>query len=70
MRHTMDKAAQRILDTVSDMRYTMSDMDHLGFHLVNLSPLGVRDQLVIMSESIIEHNTTLPGESYGQYTLF
>lgn len=68
--HTMEKAAQRILDTVSDMRYTMSDMDHLGFHLVNLAPLGVRDQLVIMSESIIEHNTTLPGVSDGQYAFF
>ena len=70
MMHTMEKAAQRILDTVSDMRYTMSDMDHLGFHLVNLAPLGVRDQLVIMSESIIEHNATLPGETDGQYALF
>lgn len=68
--HTMEKAAQRILDTVSDMRYTMSDMDHLGFHLINLAPLGVRDQLVIMSESIIEHNATLPGVTDGQYALF
>jgi hypothetical protein len=66
----MDKAAKKILDTVSDMRYTNADMDHLGFHLINISPIGVREGLVIMAESIIEHNSTMSGASSGQYRLF
>ena len=66
----MEKIATKIVGMVSDMRYTTSDMDHLGFHLINQSPLGVRDQLVIMADSIIYHNDNLPGESDGQYTLF
>jgi hypothetical protein len=60
----------RILDQVSDMRLTIMDMDHIGFHMVNLSPLGLRDQLVIMADAIKYHNETLPGRSDGQYTLF
>jgi hypothetical protein len=64
------KIAMRILDQVSDMRLTMMDMDHIGFHMVNLSPLGLRDQLVIMADAIKYHNDTLPGSSDGQYTLF
>lgn len=68
----MDTAniAMKIIDQVSDMRLTMMDMDHIGFHMVNLSPLGVRDQLVIMADSIKYHNDKLPGSSDGQYTLF
>jgi len=64
------KIAMKILDQVSDMRLTMMDMDHIGFHLINLSPLGLREQLIIMADSIKEHNETLPGSSDGQYALF
>jgi hypothetical protein len=68
----MDTAriAMRILDEVSDMRLKTMDMDHVGFHLINLSPLGLRDQLVIMADAIKYHNETLPGSSDGQYALF
>jgi hypothetical protein len=66
----MQRTALKILDLVSDMRYTTLDMHALGFHLINLSPLGVRDQLVIMAESIEQHNNELPGVSDGQYALF
>ena len=48
----MQRVAIKIVDLVSDMRYTTTDMHALGFHLINLSPLGVRDQLSIMAESI------------------
>ena len=67
---SMQRVAMKILDQVSDMRYTTMDMHMLGFHLVNLSPLGVRDQLVIMADAIKEYNDELPGSSDGQYTLF
>jgi hypothetical protein len=64
------KRAMRILDQVSDMRLTTMDMDHIAFHLINLSHLGLRDQLVILADGIKYHNDTLPGVSDGQYTLF
>ena len=66
----MEKIATKILNLVSDMRYTTHDMDALGFHLINMAPLGVRDQLCIMADSITYHNQQLPGSSDGQYTLF
>jgi hypothetical protein len=66
----MQRTALKIIDLVSDMRYTTTDMHALGFHLINLSPLGVRDQLVIMSESIQQYNDELEGVSDGQYALF
>lgn len=66
----MQRVAIKIVDLVSDMRYTTTDMHSLGFHLINLSPLGVRDQLMIMAESIQQYNNELPGVSDGQYALF
>ena len=66
----MHKASKALIDYLGHMRSTTHDADHFGFHLVNISPLGVRDQLVIMAESIIEHTQTLAGDSDGQYTLF
>ena len=66
----MQRLAAKILDLVSDMRYTTMDMHMLGFHLVNLAPLGVRDQLVEMADSIKTYNDELPGVSDGQYSLF
>jgi len=66
----MQRLAMKILDLVSDMRYSSLDMHALGFHLVNLSPLGVREQLVEMADSIKTYNDELPGGSNGQYTLF
>lgn len=66
----MQRTAIKILDLVSDMRYTTMDMHMLGFHLINLSPLGVRDQLVEMADSIKTYNDELSGVSDGQYALF
>jgi len=66
----MQRVAIKIVDLVSDMRYTTTDMHALGFHLINLSPLGVRDQLMVMAESMQQYNTELPGETNGQYALF
>ena len=66
----MQQVAIKILDLVSDMRYTTTDMHALGFHLINLAPLGVRDQLMVMAESMQQYNNELPGVSDGQYALF
>lgn len=66
----MQRTALKIIDLIADMRYTTMDMHMLGFHLINLSPLGVRDQLVEMADSIKNYNDELPGDSNGQYTLF
>lgn len=66
----MQRVAIKILDLVSDMRYTSTDMHALGFHLINLSPLGVREQLMVISESMEQYNKELPGVSNGQYALF
>lgn len=64
-------AAEKILDVVSDMRYSTMDMDSIGFHLVNLSPLGVREQLEVLADSVKYHNDKLPrSEKDGQYALF
>jgi hypothetical protein len=70
LRSMMQRTAIKILDLVCDMRYTTLDMHTLGFHLINLSPLGVRDQLVEMANSIKTYNDELPGVGDGQYTLF
>lgn len=66
----MQRVAIKILDLVSDMRYTTTDMHALGFHLINLSPLGVREQLMVVAESMEQYNNELPGVSNGQYALF
>lgn len=66
----MQRIAIKMLDLIADMRYTTMDMHMLGFHLVNLSPLGVRDQLVELANSINIYNDELPGVGDGQYTLF
>ena len=66
----MQQVAIKILDLVSDMRYTTTDMHALGFHLINLAPLGVRDQLMVMAESMQQYNNELPGVSDGQHALF
>jgi hypothetical protein len=64
-------AAEKILDVVSDMRYSTMDMDSIGFHLVNLSPMGMREQLEVLADSVKYHNEKLPrSEKDGQYALF
>jgi len=67
----MQKVANKIIDLIADGRYTVSDMDALGFHIVNLSYRQVQKNALIMADAITHyHNNPFDGECDGQYTLF
>ena len=67
----MERQANKILDIIADGRYSLSDIDYLGFHVVNLSTRQVRKNALILADAIIHYSENpFSGEIDGQDTLF
>lgn len=67
----MERTARKIVDLIADGRYSMVDMDHLGFHVINLSTRQVRANALAVADSIMYYSThPFDGDNDDQYTLF
>ena len=67
----MERQANKILDIIADGRYSLSDIDYLGFHVVNLSTRQVRKNALTLADSIIDYSENpFSGDIDGQDTLF
>jgi hypothetical protein len=67
----MERQANKILDIIADGRYSLSDIDYLGFHVVNLSTRQVRKNALTLADSIIHYSENpFSGDIDGQDTLF
>lgn len=68
---TMERVARKIVDLIADGRYSLPDMDALGFHIINLSTRQVQKNALAMADAITYyHANPFDGENYGQDTLF
>ncbi len=67
----MERIANKIVDLIADGRYTVTDMDALGFHIINMSHRQVRKNALVMADSIVYYSANpLEADNYEQYTLF
>ena len=67
----MERQENKILNIISDGRYTLSDIDYLGFHIVNLSTRQVQKNALVLADAIIHYSENpFSGEIDGQDTLF
>lgn len=67
----MEKIANKIIGYIADGRYTLSDIDYLGFHIVNLSTRQVQKNALVLADAIIHYSENpFSGEIDGQDTLF
>jgi hypothetical protein len=67
----MERVANKIVGLIADGRYSLQDMDALGFHIVNLSTRQVQKNAIVMADAILYHNANpFDGENDDQYTLF
>ena len=67
----MEKIANKIIGYIADSRYTLSDIDYLGFHIVNLSTRQVQKNALVLADAIIHYSENpFSGEIDGQDTLF
>ena len=68
----MERLAHKIIDLLADSRYTLQDMNALGFHVTNLAHRQVRMNAITFADSILYHDA-FPyheGVMYEQDTLF
>lgn len=67
----MERVARKIVDLIADGRYSVPDMDALGFHVINLSTRQVQKNALVMADAItFYHNNPFDGDDNGQDTLF
>jgi hypothetical protein len=67
----MERVARKIVDLIADGRYSMVDIDHLGFHVINLSTRQVKANALALADSIMYHSgNPFDGAPYEQDTLF
>jgi|AntAceMinimDraft_5_1070358.scaffolds.fasta_scaffold67082_1 hypothetical protein len=68
----MEKIANKFLDVLSDSRYTTSDINYLGFYIINLSGRHAEKNALILADAIIHYqeNPFYQEEANGQDTLF
>ena len=67
----MERVANKIIDLIADGRYSVADMDSLGFHIINLSYRQVQKNALVMADAITyHHNNPFDGDTDDQYTLF
>lgn len=67
----MEKIANKIVALIADGRFTLSDIDYLGFHIINLSTRQVRKNALVLADSIIHYSENpFSGDVDGQDTLF
>ena len=51
----MEIIARKVLDTLSDSRYTVSDIDYLGFHIINNASRYAEKNALILADAIIHY---------------
>lgn len=67
----MEKIANKIVALIADGRFTLSDIDYLGFHIINLSTRQVRKNALVLADAIIHYSENpFSGDVDGQDTLF
>ena len=66
----MERVANKVVDLIADGRYSMVDMDSLGFHVINLSTRQVRANALAMADAIMYYSANPFGDIDGQDTLF
>lgn len=68
----MERIAQKILTMLDDVRWTVRDLDYLGWQLVYQSPKPMRKRIVILAEAITFHHQQQLAEDgkYEQDALF
>lgn len=68
----MERIAQKILAMLDDVRWTVRDLDYLGWQLVYQSPKPMRKRIVILAEAITFHHEQQLVEDgkYEQDALF
>jgi hypothetical protein len=64
------RAAQKIVDLLADGRYTVQDIEAIGYHIVNLSHRQVRNNALVMADSIMYHDAHPFDEGSNDDTLF
>lgn len=67
---TMERVARKVVDLIADGRYSMVDMNSLGYHVINLSTRQVRANALAVADSILYHSANPYGDIDGQDTLF
>ena len=68
----MERVAHKIIDIVGHGRYTLHDIDALGFHIMNLSNYHVRRNMLTLADAIMYHhaNPFAEEDEYVQDSLF
>lgn len=66
----MERVARKVVDLIADGRYSLVDMDHLGFHISNLSTRQVKANALAMADAITYYSANPFGDDDGQDTLF
>lgn len=67
----MERVARKVVDLIADGRYSMVDMNSLGFHVINLSTRQVKANALAMADSIMYYSANpFDGECDGQDFLF
>jgi hypothetical protein len=67
----MERQANKILNIIADGRYSVGDIDSLGFHVINLSTRQVRKNALVFADAIIHYSENpFSGDVDGQDTLF
>jgi hypothetical protein len=67
---TTERTAQKIVDLLADGRYSIQDIEAIGYHIVNLSHRQVRKNALVMADSILYHDTHPFDEGHNDDTLF
>jgi hypothetical protein len=69
---TMERIAIKIIDLVADARLGMSDIDRIGFHVVENAKHGARKNVLALADSIMYHDghPYYGDDEYVQDTLF
>lgn len=67
-----ERLAHKIIDLIAHGHYSLQDMNHTGFHVINLAHRQVRMNAITLADSILYHDA-FPyheGVEYEQHTLF
>lgn len=69
---THERAASKVLDIIADGRWSMPDIDSIGYHVINLANRHVKANALALADSIMYYSTHPfdGGISDGQDTLF
>jgi hypothetical protein len=66
----MERLATRILGMLDDVRWTVHDIEYLGWQLVYQSPKPMQKRLAILADSIMVNQEKMDRECEGQNGLW